>query len=102
MYKIYLDTTERYEKKVILRGDGNETDREEGNIDIVSALKRILDRNNLELEDISKIEANPGPGSFTGIKIGITIANILNWTTGKKSQKELTNPEYGKAPNIQK
>ena len=56
----------------------------------------------LKLEDILEIEPNPGPGSFTGIKVGITIANVLNWITGKKGINDLAVPEYGKQPNIQK
>ena len=102
MYKIYIDTTKRYEKAVSLRKDGTETDLIKGDIDIVSSIQEILEKNGLKLGNIEEIIPNTGPGSFTGIKIGITIANVLNWVCGKKTQKELAKPSYGKGPNIQK
>lgn len=101
MYKIYIDTTKRYEKEVVLLKDGTTIDALEGDIDTVSSIQKVLERNKLTLQDISEIEPNPGPGSFTGIKIGITIANVLNWVTGKKTTTELAKPKYGKMPNIQ-
>ncbi|MBD3365954.1 hypothetical protein GF360_01270 [candidate division WWE3 bacterium] len=101
MFKIYIDTTSRYEKSVILFKDGQEVTRVEGDIDIVASISRVLEENKLSLEDISEIEPNPGPGSFTGIKIGIVIANVLNWISGKKDLEELADPFYGGEPNIQ-
>lgn len=104
-HKIYIDTTERYEKKVELvevAGDKEKViDSKTGDLDTVSAIKAILEKNNLKPEDIEEFEPDTGPGSFTGIKIGITIANILNWASGKKKPKRYK-PNYGKEPNIQK
>jgi hypothetical protein len=101
MYKIYIDTTERFQKKVTLKKDGVEVDFLEGDIDIVTAIKKILVKNNLKPENIDEFIPNPGPGSFTGIKIGVTVANVLNWVLGKKEMDELVEPQYGKLPNIQ-
>jgi len=110
MYKIYIDTTERFEKRITLKevekGAGMTTKKEmeidflQGDIDIVATIQQILEKNNLKLADIKEFVPNPGPGSFTGIKIGITVANVLNWVLGKKSQENLAKPVYGKAPNI--
>ena len=102
MYKIYIDTTKRYEKKVALLKNGKEVDAIKGDVDTVASIRDILGRNSLELKDISKFESNPGPGSFTGIKIGITVANVLYWVLGKKKIEGLAKPEYGGKPNIQK
>ena len=54
----------------------------------------------LKAKDITEYESNPGPGSFTGLKIGTTIANVFNWALGKKKINELALPEYGREPNI--
>lgn len=102
MHRLYIDTTQRYKKSVILFKGKKELDRREGDIDIVTEIKNILQNNNLNINQISDIEANPGPGSFTGIKIGITIANVLNWVLKKKKIEDLQLPKYGSKPNIHK
>jgi tRNA A37 threonylcarbamoyladenosine modification protein TsaB len=101
MFNIYIDTTERFAKKVILEKNGKEIDKIEGDIDVTTSIQKILRRNEITLKEIDEFIPNPGPGSFTGIKIGVTIANILNWILGKKKKEELIISQYGKSPNIQ-
>lgn len=31
------------------------------------------------LEDITSIEVNTGPGSFTGLRVGVSVAQTLGW-----------------------
>ncbi len=100
MFKIFIDTTERENRQVILYKDAEILDKVTGPIDIVTEIKKLLEKHNLTVKDISEFKANPGPGSFTGIKIGITISNVLNWALGKKTISELQQPEYGGEPNI--
>ncbi len=100
MYKIYIDTAERYKKKVALLKDEQEIDFVGGEIDVVQSIKDILFKNDLVLADVALVDANPGPGSFTGIKMGVTVANVLNWIAGKKGLDNLIKPNYGKNPNI--
>ena len=103
-YKIYLDSTARYKKKVTLlkqNGENGEVLGERfGDIDLVVAIKELLEDNQLELSDIEEVVPHLGPGSFTDLKIGVTIANIFNWLLGKKSIDELDVPDYGRPPNI--
>jgi len=102
--KIYIDSSKRDVRKVSLLeyvGDSEkELDFIEGSIDIVGAVKDLLKRNNLDLKDISEFVPMPGPGSFTGLKVGVTIANMFNWLLGRKNLKNLNLPEYGGEPNI--
>lgn len=58
------------------------------------------------LKQIKKIIINPGPGSFTGLRIGITVANTLAdtlkiplETPDGKIHTQIT-PEYGRPANI--
>lgn len=43
----------------------------------------IIKKNNLIPSDIDKIEVNSGPGSFTGTRVGVAIANALGFSLQK-------------------
>ncbi|MBW6441534.1 hypothetical protein K0B04_01320 [Patescibacteria group bacterium] len=104
--KIYIDSSQRYEKKVSLveinGEEENVLDFEVGDIDVVGSIQNLLEKNNLKLEDVSEFVPNLGPGSFTGLKVGVTISNVFNWLLGGKNLKEMDVPEYGGEPNISK
>ena len=44
---------------------------------VLPLIEKILTRNNLALKDLSAISINTGPGSFTGIRVGLAVANTL-------------------------
>ncbi|HRY56565.1 MAG TPA: hypothetical protein P5014_00180 [Patescibacteria group bacterium] len=102
--KIYIDSSQRYMKKVSLLECVGDTEKKldlvEGSIDVVGAIRDLLKRNKLELKDISEFEPMLGPGSFTGLKVGVTVSNMFNWLLGRKDLKNLDLPEYGGEPNI--
>ena len=47
-------------------------------------IKEILDKNNIKPKDLNEIEVINGPGSFTGVRIGVTIAKTLAYTLNIK------------------
>ena len=47
--------------------------------DLLGAIDALLNKSGYTIDDISGIEINTGPGSFTGLRIGITIANVWGW-----------------------
>ena len=83
-------------------------------------IDELLAMQNKSLKDIQGIVVFKGPGSFTGLRIGITVANALadslgaaivsteepDWLeTGirrlqKGENEHITLPEYGALPNI--
>lgn len=65
---------------------------------VLEVIEKVLKKKKAKLEDISEIEVNLGPGSFTGLRVGCTIANTLGWVLkvpvngGKAGQ--LAEPNY--------
>lgn len=43
-------------------------------------LKDILDKNDLKLKDIEAMVCYKGPGSFTGLRIGLSVAKALSYS----------------------
>ncbi len=93
--KLYIDTSDR--EKVIVGIDKAkfETSLEARNSQkILYFIDEILKRNNFTVQDIKEIKVNTGPGSFTGLRIGIAIANTLAFglgitVNGKKTEDSI-------------
>lgn len=51
---------------------------------LMNEIKRILDKFNLVPNDIDNFIVLNGPGSFTGVRVGVTIAKTIAWTLQKK------------------
>ena len=85
MRYLYIDTSSSYLYAAIAE-DGkliSEIKEECGQNMSIVALPKIVsmfNENNLEAKDINKIIVVNGPGSFTGIRIGITIAKVFAWS----------------------
>ena len=47
---------------------------------IIPIIDDCLKKANIELKDINKIFVVNGPGSFTGVRIGVTVAKIISWS----------------------
>jgi tRNA A37 threonylcarbamoyladenosine modification protein TsaB len=105
-YKIYIDSSQRKEKEVRLikmfAGGEKVLQEKKGDIDIVGTIRDFLWKEKIIVRDVSEFIPNLGPGSFTGLKIGVTISNVLNWFNNKKTLKDLDYPNYGGEPNISK
>ena len=46
---------------------------------ILPMIDELLKKHSIKLEDIGEIEVNRGPGSFTGLRVGKSIANALSF-----------------------
>lgn len=48
--------------------------------DLLPKIQETLEKNKIRLTDLTGILVSRGPGSFTGIRIGVTTANTLAWS----------------------
>jgi tRNA threonylcarbamoyladenosine biosynthesis protein TsaB len=84
MNTLFLDTADN--KKVIVGLIINgKKDIEIENVEhnktqtILPMMDKLLKKHLLEAKDLSEIQINAGPGSFTGLRIGLAIANALSF-----------------------
>ena len=65
---------------------------------VLPLLEKLLEEHKLSLQDLTHIEVNPGPGSFTGVRVGVAIANalgfLLNIPVNGKPVGEFEEPVY--------
>jgi tRNA threonylcarbamoyladenosine biosynthesis protein TsaB len=47
---------------------------------VLPMIDRLLKKQGMSLKELTLIEVNIGPGSFTGIRVGMAIANALSFT----------------------
>ena len=85
MRYLYIDTSSSYLYTAIVENGKllSEIKEEFGQSLSEVALPKIasmFEKTNLEAKDIDKIIVVDGPGSFTGIRIGITIAKVYAWS----------------------
>lgn len=100
---LHIDTTSNHIIKVGLSIDGGKylveqkLDKQKAQA-VLPLIERILKVKKLTLKDISAIEINPGPGSFTGIRVGLAVANslafLLKISINGKPAGEMPEPKY--------
>ena len=67
---------------------------------LLPMIVKILKKNKLKFSELTAIEVNVGPGSFTGTRVGVAVANALGYAlnlpvNGKKGKIAL--PVYEKS-----
>lgn len=81
---LYINTKDQKTIKVSLRRKGQiveslSKDNEYGSQVLLPLIDKMLKDNKLKYEDLEKIEVETGPGSFTGLRVGVSVANALGF-----------------------
>lgn len=95
--KLLIDTSNSQktivglDKKILERKSGPDKSQQ-----VLSLIDKILKDNRKTLKDLTEIEVNLGPGSFTGLKIGAAVANALGFALDipVNGQRQLVLPKY--------
>ncbi len=100
---IYIDSCQT--GKVIIK-IGNQTFTQEidrpQDQNILGLLDSSLRSMGLDKTQITSVEVNQGPGSFTGSRVGVSVANALAFALAVKvnDQTPPVLPTYSQGPNI--
>jgi len=54
--------------------------RKDTGTEVLQNIDKLLKKRQKKLKNIETIFVNRGPGSYTGTRVGITIANTLGWS----------------------
>ena len=81
--KLFIDTSNS--EKIVVGFDKKRfktSAREEKAQKLLPFIDELLKKEGKKLEEIKEIEVNIGPGSFTGLRVGVSVANALGWALG--------------------
>lgn len=92
--KLFIDTSDN--KKTVVGLGKDRLEKPTGpdkSQQVLSLINQILKKHKKTLKDVTKIEVNLGPGSFTGLRVGVSVANSLGWAlkipvNGKRVDRE--------------
>jgi tRNA threonylcarbamoyladenosine biosynthesis protein TsaB len=81
--KLYIDTSQREEIIISLGGEIFKTNsKKEKSQRLLPFIDEVLKKKKLTLKDLTEIKVNTGPGSFTGLKVGVSVAQALGFSLG--------------------
>lgn len=84
MIELFLDTSTKYITLAIIKDNVpcyffHDKVFEDLSVKIIPLMKQAFDECQLSAKDINRIYVTNGPGSFTGIRIGLTIMKVMAW-----------------------
>ncbi len=83
MITLYIDTAKRETVIVGLEIDGKKYRKTVDNTqaqEVLPLIEKLLKEKKIKFNQINRIKVNTGPGSFTGLRVGVSIANALSFT----------------------
>lgn len=78
-----IDTSNSEKVVIKLNDEKFETEsKKEKSQKLLPFIVETLKKKGKRLEDVKQIKVNTGPGSFTGLRVGVSVANALGWSLG--------------------
>lgn len=72
LYLFLTNENENYE--VVLEGKNNHSEK------LIPLIEEGLKKLNIEVKELDRIICGIGPGSYTGLRVGLTVCKIFAWT----------------------
>ncbi len=82
--KLFLDSSACNQVKISLDEEVFSAPQPRASEQLLPLIVRSLAAKNFSWSDLDSLEVNPGPGSFTGLKVGVAVANALAFALGLK------------------
>lgn len=84
---LFIDTSDQDTAKVSIEIEGKRYEKASQSRVmkaqmVLPLIEALLREQTLKLSDISEIRAHVGPGSFTGVRVGVAVANMLGALLG--------------------
>lgn len=107
---LHIDTTQREELIIQIVNESGEVIAEHKSNqgfnhaqNLLPAINDLLQKNSKSVKDLAAITVNPGPGSFTGTRVGVAVANALSFALNipvNDLPVGQARPVYDREPNI--
>ncbi|MEX2671839.1 MAG: tRNA (adenosine(37)-N6)-threonylcarbamoyltransferase complex dimerization subunit type 1 TsaB [Phycisphaeraceae bacterium] len=88
LYSLAIETSGRAGSVSLGRGDAllgtEQVGQRRHAVGLMPAIERLCEAHHVAREQLAEVYVSVGPGSFTGLRIGITTAKVLGWSLGCK------------------
>ncbi|MCJ7827695.1 hypothetical protein MUP65_00925 [Patescibacteria group bacterium] len=74
-----IKTSDSHQTAIWLNGKKYSAKQGRSNQVLLPLIVKALKKAGKDWADLSEIEVDPGPGSFTGLRVGFAVANTLGW-----------------------
>ncbi len=99
---LLIDTRDRYKAKITIIKAGKKYNFEDENAEnnsqtLLQLIDKALKKCDLKLNDLNFIKVETIGGSFTGVRIGVAVANCLGWIYNipvNSKQRKIITPDY--------
>lgn len=86
-YILDIDTSDRKKVIVSLKLDGqiiakSENENTFSSQALLPSIVKLLKKRKIHWKEIREIKVKEGPGSYTGLRVGITVAKTIAWILG--------------------